>query len=81
LVTTVAAAQDAKELPEGDPERVAALVLAVTHGAVDLALSGHLARNGKGHADPRDLVNDLIDHLQTQTESPQRTEHEVAPGH
>jgi AcrR family transcriptional regulator len=69
LVTTVAAAQAAKELPAGDPERVAALVLAVTHGAVDLALSGHLARHGKGHADPRDLVDDLIEHLQTATGS------------
>jgi AcrR family transcriptional regulator len=69
LVTTVAAAQQAKQLPEGDPERVAALVLAVTHGAVDLALSGHLARKGKGHADPHDLVDDLIEHLQTRTGS------------
>jgi AcrR family transcriptional regulator len=63
LVTTVEAAQQADELPHGDPERVAALILAVTHGAVDLALSGHLARRGKGHADPSDLVDDLLDHL------------------
>jgi hypothetical protein len=66
LVTTVAAAQEANELPQGDPERVAALILAVTHGAVDLALSGHLARRGKGHADPNDLVDDLLDHLRQQ---------------
>jgi AcrR family transcriptional regulator len=70
LVSTVAAAQQAKELPDGDPERVAALLLAVTHGAVDLALSGHLARHGKGHADPRDLVDDLIGHLRTQAGTP-----------
>jgi AcrR family transcriptional regulator len=63
LVTTVEAAQRANELPDGDPERVAALILAVTHGAVDLALSGHLARRGKGHADPSDLLDDLLDHL------------------
>jgi hypothetical protein len=63
LVTTVEAAQEANELPRGDPERVAALILAVTHGAVDLALSGHLARRGKGHADPNDLVNDLLEYL------------------
>jgi AcrR family transcriptional regulator len=63
LVETVAAAQAAGELPAGDPERVAALILAVTHGAVDLALSGHLARNGKGHAAPRDLVDDLFERL------------------
>jgi AcrR family transcriptional regulator len=67
LVTTVAAAQAANQLPVGDPERVAALVLAVTHGAVDLALSGHLAKHGKGQADPGDLVDDLIKHLQTAT--------------
>jgi AcrR family transcriptional regulator len=63
LVTAVAGAQDANELPQGDPERVAALILAVTHGAVDLALSGHLARRGKGHADPGDLIDDLLRYL------------------
>jgi AcrR family transcriptional regulator len=60
LVTAVAAAQASKDLPGGDPERLAALIQATTHGAVDLALSGHLAKNGKGHADPKDLVDDLL---------------------
>ena len=50
-------------LPPGDPERLAALLLALVHGATDLALSGHLARRGKGHADPADLVDDLLAHL------------------
>jgi AcrR family transcriptional regulator len=63
LVEAVAAAQASKELPAGDPERLAALILAATHGAVDLALSGHLARAGKGHADPQDLVDDLLSYL------------------
>lgn len=63
LVEAVGAAQAAEALPEGDPERVAALVLAVAHGAVDLALSGHLSATGKGHASPDDLVDDLLDHL------------------
>jgi AcrR family transcriptional regulator len=63
LVQTVTAAQASKDLPDGDPERLAALILAATHGAVDLALSGHLAKAGKGHADPQDLVDDLLTYL------------------
>jgi AcrR family transcriptional regulator len=60
LVQAVAAAQASGDLPAGDTERVTALLLAVAHGAADLALSGHLAKHGKGHADPEDLIGDLI---------------------
>ncbi|MCU1448541.1 MAG: TetR family transcriptional regulator [Acidimicrobiales bacterium] len=63
LVEAVETAQAARALPDGDPERVAALLLAVAHGAVDLALSGHLSKSGKGHAGPEDLVDDLLEHL------------------
>jgi hypothetical protein len=56
----VAASQAAGALPVGDPERIAALLLALGHGAADLALGGHLGRQGKGHADPQDLVDDLF---------------------
>ena len=63
LVQSVAAAQADGELPPGDPERLTALLLALAHGAADLALSGHLARNGKGHADPADLIEDLFAQL------------------
>ncbi len=63
LVAAVSAAQASRDLPQGDPERLAALIQATTHGAVDLALSGHLARSGKGHADPKDLVDDLLGYL------------------
>jgi AcrR family transcriptional regulator len=63
LVEAVAAAQAGGSLADGDPERVAALILATAHGAVDLALSGHLAKTGKGHADPHDLVDDLLSYL------------------
>jgi AcrR family transcriptional regulator len=63
LVEAVEAAQAAKALPEGDSERVAALILAVTHGAVDLALSGHLSAAGKGHASAEDLVDDVLRYL------------------
>jgi AcrR family transcriptional regulator len=63
LVTAVIEAQECGDLPSGDPERLTALLLALAHGATDLALSGHLAKNGKGHAGPTDLVDDLFDHL------------------
>lgn len=66
LVDAVRNAQDAGDLPQEDPERVAALVLAVAHGAADLAISGHLARSGKGHASAEDLVDDLLRHLARQ---------------
>lgn len=63
LIDTVAAAQAAGELPAGDPDRLAALFLALAHGAADLALSGHLSAPGKGSADPEDLLDDLIGYL------------------
>jgi AcrR family transcriptional regulator len=63
LVEAVESAQAAKALPQGDPERVAALILAVAHGAVDLSLSGHLSTSGKGHASAEDLVDDLLSYL------------------
>jgi AcrR family transcriptional regulator len=63
LVGAVTAAQEAGALPAGDPERVTALLQALAHGAVDLALSGHLSREGKGRAGPDDLVEDLFRHL------------------
>lgn len=63
LTGTVMAAQQAGALPAGDPERLAALLRALAHGAADLALIGHLAADGKGHADPGDLVDDLLRYL------------------
>jgi AcrR family transcriptional regulator len=60
FVTAVVRAQDAGQLVAGDPERVTALILALAHGAADLALGGHLSREGKGHADPGDLLDDLF---------------------
>ena len=63
IVEAVAAAQTSGDLPAGDPERLAALIRALAHGAIDLAITGHLAAEGKGHAGPGDLVGDLFDHL------------------
>lgn len=65
LVAAVVAGQQAGELPAGEPERLAALLLALAHGAADLALSGHLAAGGKGKADPEDLVVDLCRYLES----------------
>ena len=48
FVAAVATAQDDGDLPSGDPERLAALLVALAHGASDLALSGHLAKEGRG---------------------------------
>jgi hypothetical protein len=53
-------AKRAGQLPAGDPERLASLLLAVTHGAVDLALAGHLSPTGKGRATPAELADDLL---------------------
>lgn len=63
LIAAVARAQAAGDLPNDDPERIAALLQAVAHGAADLALAGHLSRDGKGRAAPADLVDDLLRHL------------------
>jgi len=63
FVDTVLAAQQADLLPAGDPVRLASLLRSLAHGAADLASAGHLAANGKGHADPEDLVDDLLAYL------------------
>lgn len=63
LLNAVIAAQQDGALPAGDPERVTALLQAVAHGAVDLALAGHLSPTGKGKATPDDLVDDLFTYL------------------
>jgi AcrR family transcriptional regulator len=63
FVDAVARAQADGRLPRADPERLTALLLALAHGAADLALSGHLARAGKGRAHPEMLLADLFEHL------------------
>ncbi len=63
VIEAVARAQAQGDLPAADPERLAALVLALAHGAADLALSGHLSAKGRGRADPEDLVADLFAYL------------------
>ena len=70
LVSIVEAAQARAELPPGDPDRLAALLLALAHGAVDQALAGHLSSAGKGSADPEDLFDDLLGYLQRSAAPP-----------
>jgi len=63
LTLAVAAAQARGDLPDADPERLSALLLALAHGAADLQLSGQLARAGKSRADAEDLVGELFGYL------------------
>ena len=63
LTEAITQAQARGDLPAGDPERVAVLVLALAHGAADLALAGHPFAGGKDRADPESLVADLFRHL------------------
>jgi AcrR family transcriptional regulator len=72
LIRLVTAAQDAHELVAGDAERITSLFLAVGNGAADLALNGHLAASGKGHADPEDLIDDLILYLSRSAARPRK---------
>jgi uncharacterized membrane protein len=76
LVSIVATAQARFELPQGDPQRLAALILALAHGAVDQALAGHLSASGKGGGDPEDPCDDLLNYL-IQSAAPQGKETKV----
>lgn len=64
FVRAIAACQEAGELPAGDPVELAALMYATSHGAVDLALSGH-AEKEKGLDDPARIVRSLLARLRT----------------
>ncbi len=64
FVGVVAECQEAGDLPEEDPIRLAALMYATAHGAVDLALSGH-TEEAKGLGDPLALVRLLLASLRT----------------
>jgi AcrR family transcriptional regulator len=63
LTGVVRQCQADRVVPGGDTERRTAMLLALVHGTVSLALSGHLARGGKGRADPGDIVDDLLELL------------------
>jgi AcrR family transcriptional regulator len=60
LVDLVRQCQTDGTLPQGEPERVAAMLLSIAHGASSLALNGHLSREGKGKASPEDIIDDFL---------------------
>jgi AcrR family transcriptional regulator len=62
FVRAVADCQEARELPAGDAARLAALIYATVHGAVDLALAGQ-AKESKGLEDPVSQLHLLLFHL------------------
>lgn len=71
LTDAVRRCQESGEIPEGDPERRTAMLLALVHGAVNLSLTGHVAaRDGKGRAEPADIVDDMLDLLHTSVRAP-----------
>lgn len=59
IVGTVVEAQEAGQLPAGDPDEMAALLYATGHGAIDFALSGHAEWEGST-SDPMELVRLLL---------------------
>ena len=62
FVRAVADCQEAGELPAGDPTKLAALIYATVHGAVDLALAGQ-ADESKGLEDPLSQLHLLLSYL------------------
>jgi AcrR family transcriptional regulator len=72
-LASISRAQARGDLPADEPERLTALVLALAHGAADLAIAGHLSAKGRGRADPEDLVEDLFRHLSTSAAANRRT--------
>lgn len=63
MIEGVRLAQTSGTLPNGDPERLGALLLATAQGAVSMSLDGHLSPDGKGQADAAGLIDDLLAHL------------------
>lgn len=64
LLLSVVAAQESGTLPAGSPTRLANLVRSVTHGAIALALEGHLAK-GDEPTTPEQLIDGFIALLHT----------------
>ncbi|MBL6940324.1 MAG: TetR/AcrR family transcriptional regulator [Alphaproteobacteria bacterium] len=60
LSDLIVKAQAAGELPEGNPDHLAGLILSLAHGAADRAIGGHLSAKGKGKTNPEDIVDVLF---------------------
>lgn len=63
----IRAAQQKGELPHGDAERLGHLLLALAHGAADLALAGHLSGTSERPLQADELVDDLIGYLRARS--------------
>lgn len=63
MIETVRASQQRGALPDGDPDRLAAILRAVSRGAAELESAGHLSPEGKGHSDAAGLIDSLLDYL------------------
>ncbi len=59
LLRLVGASQGDAKLPAGPPSRLANLIRSVAHGAIDLALAGHLAK-GDEPTTPEQLIDDFV---------------------
>lgn len=70
LSDIVSRAQSSGELPRGDPERCTMMLLSLAHGAVDLALAGHLNPGGKGPLRALDIVDDFLARLMAGDHAP-----------
>jgi AcrR family transcriptional regulator len=62
-IATVRAAQEQGTLPAGDPERLAAMLRALSRGAAELEAAGHLAPQGKGRSDAAGLIDGFLGYL------------------
>lgn len=69
LVDTVVAEQRRGSLPGGPPGRVADLIRSTAHGAIDLALAGHLSKHDELPTTPQELVADFLAILRRSRES------------
>ncbi len=65
MLNAVVGEQAAGLLPAGDPALLAGLIRVVAHGAVDLALSGHLTESKAEHGTPGSIVSAQLDLLAT----------------
>ena len=71
-VLTIGEGQRGREITGDDPLEVASLLYAVSHGAVDLALAGHLQKAGS-MGDPHGLIRRLLALLGTVPHAPPRS--------
>ncbi|APO74523.1 hypothetical protein AM571_CH01699 [Rhizobium etli 8C-3] len=65
FIESIAFLRRSGAIKPGDDERTAAMFMALMHGSIGMALSGHRSEDGKGQSDPQGLIDDLIEMLQS----------------